>query len=189
MNLKIIKLPWSCLKPLSFGLLVGAVALSSVACQDTTAQIEEQPITAAPASVPQAAPQGIPQPAIPGPVTQAQLPQPKANGDFARSTHTTWEAVDQDPEGLNCRMTNATYDQIIDPGSKITLDIGNWPVVGTLKAGQDFEISLGPAGFGVVYDTQQQPWIYVEETKIEGAPSGCFVRANNRFVQPIPLNR
>ncbi len=82
-------------------------------------------------------------------------------------------------------LGNTNYSQLENPSNKTELNIENWPVVGKLTPGQDFEINLGPAGFGVVYDTKQQPWIYVEKTDQTSAPSHCFVRANRQFVQPI----
>jgi hypothetical protein len=82
-------------------------------------------------------------------------------------------------------LKNTTYSELENPGNQTELNIENWPVVGQLKPGQNFEINLGPAGFGIVYDTKQQPWIYVEKANEAGAPSHCFVRANQRFVQPI----
>ncbi|WP_254174363.1 hypothetical protein [Planktothrix pseudagardhii] len=115
-----------------------------------------------------------------------QLPQPQANGDYQRSPHSSWEATNPNAQGIDCRMLgNTPYEKLENPSNKTELNIENWPVVGQLKPGQDFEINLGPAGFGVVYDTKQQPWIYVEKTNETGAPSHCFVRANQRFVQPI----
>ncbi|WP_052331024.1 hypothetical protein [Planktothrix agardhii] len=85
-------------------------------------------------------------------------------------------------------LGNTNYSQLENPSNKTELNIENWPVVGKLPAGQDFEINLGPAGFGVVYDTKQQPWIYVEKTDQKAAPSHCFVRANRQFVKPISAN-
>jgi hypothetical protein len=85
-------------------------------------------------------------------------------------------------------LGNTNYSQLENPSNKTELNIENWPVVGKLPAGQDFEINLGPAGFGVVYDTKQQPWIYVEKTDQTSDPSHCFVRANRQFVQPISAN-
>ncbi|MDY7021420.1 MAG: hypothetical protein SWJ54_08660 [Cyanobacteriota bacterium] len=119
--------------------------------------------------------------------TVPSLPQPQENGDYRRSPHTTWEAVDPDPNGLNCRSIDLPYEQLINLENPITFDIVNWPIVGTLKQGEDFKINLGPAGFGVVYDTRQKPWIYVENTQGEAGPSHCFVRANRRFVKPVSV--
>ncbi|NJK68604.1 MAG: hypothetical protein HC789_19125 [Microcoleus sp. CSU_2_2] len=117
--------------------------------------------------------------------SQVELPQPKESGDYQRTSHRYWQVVDSDPNGLNCRMGQYSIQQIQDPGSKVELDIDNWPVVGALKQGQDFEIYLGPSGLGVLYDEQNQPWFFVEKSDDPGAPSNCFVRANSSFVQPV----
>lgn len=116
---------------------------------------------------------------------QVELPQPNEQGDYQRTSHRYWEVADPDPKGLNCRMGKYSIEQIQDPGSKVELDIDNWPVVGTLKPGQDFEIYLGPSGLGVLYDKQDQPWFFVEKSEGRGAPSNCFVRANSSFVRPV----
>ncbi|CAC5345253.1 MULTISPECIES: hypothetical protein [Planktothrix] len=117
------------------------------------------------------------------------IPQPQANGDYRRSPHSSWKITQSNPQGIDCRMLgNTNYSQLENPSNKTELNIENWPVVGKLPAGQDFEINLGPAGFGVVYDTKKQPWIYVEKTDQKAAPSHCFVRANRQFVQPISVN-
>ncbi len=119
----------------------------------------------------------------------AQLPQIQGNGDYQRSPHSSWETTQSNPQGIDCRMLgNTNYSQLENPSNKTELNIENWPVVGKLPPGQDFEINLGPAGFGVVYDTKQQPWIYVEKTSQTGTPSHCFVRANQQFVRPISDN-
>lgn len=115
-----------------------------------------------------------------------QLPRPLENGDYRRSPHSAWETTPSYAQGIDCRMLgNTNYSQLENPSNKTELNIESWPVVGKLNPGQDFEINLGPAGFGVVYDTKQKPWIYVEKTAQSGTPSNCFVRANRQFVQPI----
>ena len=117
--------------------------------------------------------------------SQVELPQPNESGDYQRTSHRYWQVVDSDPNGLNCRMGQHSIQQIQDPGSKVELDIDNWPVVGALKQGQDFEIYLGPSGLGVLYDKQLQPWFFVEKSEEESGPSNCFVRANSSFVMPV----
>jgi hypothetical protein len=117
--------------------------------------------------------------------SQLELPQPNEQGDYQRTSHRYWEVVDPDPKGLNCRMSEYSIQEIQNPGSKVELDIDNWPVVGTLKQGDNFEIYLGPSGSGVLYDRQNQPWFFVEKSDDSDPPSNCFVRANSRFVKPI----
>ncbi|MBE9160907.1 hypothetical protein [Tychonema sp. LEGE 06208] len=117
--------------------------------------------------------------------SQADLPQPNEEGEYTRTSHQYWEVVDSDPNGLNCRMGSHSIREIEDPGSKIDLNIGSWPVVGTLKQGQNFEIYLGPSGLGVLYDDRHQPWFFVAKSEGVGGPSNCFVRARSSFVKPI----
>jgi hypothetical protein len=116
---------------------------------------------------------------------QVELPQPNEQGDYQRTSHRYWETVDPDPKGLNCRMSEYSIQEIQNPGSKVKLDIDNWPVVGTLKQGQNFEIYLGPSGSGVLYDKQNQSWFFVEKSDDPDAPNNCFVRANSSFVKPV----
>jgi hypothetical protein len=65
------------------------------------------------------------------------------------------------------------------------LNIVDWPVVGIFKRGQNFEIELGPAGFGILKDNRNKPWIFVKRSFDKGAPKNCFVRANSSFVRPV----
>ena len=118
---------------------------------------------------------------------QAELPQPNERGEYQRTSHRYWKVVDSDPNGLNCRMGAHSIEEIENPGSKVDLNIGSWPVVGTLKQGQKFEIYLGPSGLGVLYDRQNQPWFFVENSEGIDGPGNCFVRAHSSFVQPIQL--
>jgi hypothetical protein len=113
------------------------------------------------------------------------LPTPNSSGDYSRSPHTTWQVVDNDPKGLSCRMGKYSYEQIIDPRSSMRLNIVDWPVVGIFKRGQNFEIELGPAGFGILKDNRNKPWIFVKRSSDKGAPKNCFVRANSSFVRPV----
>ncbi|MEG4344917.1 hypothetical protein QUB70_16700 [Microcoleus sp. A003_D6] len=116
---------------------------------------------------------------------QVELPQPNERGEYQRTSHRYWKVVDSDPNGLNCRMGPHSIQEIEDPGSKVDLNIGSWPVVGTLKQGQKFEIYLGPSGLGVLYDDRHQPWFFVEKSEATGGPRNCFVRAHSSFVKPV----
>lgn len=122
---------------------------------------------------------------LPSVISQLPLPKPRSNGDYPRSPHQNWQTT-PNSQGVECRMLgNITYEQLGDPRNQRALNIEAWPIVGRFKPGQAFDIELGAAGFGVVYDTKRQPWIYVEKTDQAGAPSQCFIRANQRFIQPI----
>lgn len=126
------------------------------------------------------------------PLGQAQpsLPTPnKQTGDYSRSSHRYWQVVDSDAKGLNCRMGPYTKNQIYDASSTIKMDIFNWRVIGKLKRGLTFENELGPAGFGIVYDTQRKPWMFVDKVSAKGAPNQCFVRANSQYIKPVPSSR
>ncbi|WP_293347831.1 MULTISPECIES: hypothetical protein [unclassified Microcoleus] len=114
-----------------------------------------------------------------------ELPQPNERGEYKRTSHRYWEATNSDPNGVKCRMGPHSIQEIEDPGSKVNLNIASWPVVGTLKPGQNFEIYLGPSGLGVLYDAQRQPWFFIEKSEGSGAPSNCFVQATSSFVKPI----
>lgn len=118
---------------------------------------------------------------------QSGLPIPdKKTGDYARASHKYWQVVDPDPKGLNCRMGSYTKEQIYNASNTIKMDIFNWRVVGTLKREQSFENELGPAGFGIIYDTQKKPWMFVDKVYAKGAPKHCFVRANSKYIKPVP---
>jgi hypothetical protein len=123
--------------------------------------------------------------ATPTLVAATALPTPNRSGDYSRTSHTTWQVVDNDPNSLNCRMGRYSYEQIIDPRSTVVLNIASWPVAGTLKRGQNFEIEIGPAGLGMLYDNKMKPWIFVKRSFNRGAAKNCFVRANSRFVRPV----
>ncbi|MGL5083078.1 MAG: hypothetical protein ACRC8A_16450 [Microcoleaceae cyanobacterium] len=114
-------------------------------------------------------------------------PKPLDNGDYQRSPQVTWQAVVTPAREVECRMSNWSYEELVGASSTIPLEIETWSIVGTLQPGQRFEINLGPAGFGIVYDTQQNPWMFVKRTLGNDGPSQCFVRANRQFVQPIQV--
>lgn len=167
----IISLITRTIKPFCLTLITGLIGIGALSYQSsaTTKQPEILPVADQTITISQS----------------SRLPQPNNRGDYGRTPHQTWKVVDVDPNGLNCRMTNVTYKQLIDPRLNIDLDIINWPVVGTLKQEQRFRINLGPAGFGVMYDTQNKPWIFVEQTFDNNTVNQCFVRANDQFVRPV----
>ncbi|QIZ69809.1 hypothetical protein [Oxynema aestuarii] len=112
------------------------------------------------------------------------FPRSNEAGDYAsKSDHTYWKVVDPDPNGLNCRMSEASIDEVWSATGG-PIDIGNWPVVGTLQTNQEFEAELSPGGFVITFDPQGKPWIYVESSEGNGT-SDCFVRANTQYVEPI----
>ncbi len=171
MSTKISLNRYNWIKPLGAIVILGIVGITAMGCQISPLSLTKSPkVTTDQANVA---------------VSSQVLPQPQENGDYRRSPHMTWKVVDKNPSGLDCHMVNTSYEELIDPRNSVTLDIKNWPIVGTLKQGQDFQINPGPAGFGVVYDTQRNPWMFVETSDSQGGTHDCFVRANDQFVQPI----
>ncbi|ERT04951.1 hypothetical protein M595_5095 [Lyngbya aestuarii BL J] len=168
---KISKANSSSVRKFSALLILGVIGMGTMACESSSLVFKQNPTKTA----------------IFDQNSEPNLPTTRENGDFIRSSQKTWEAVNANSNGLNCHGLNLSYEELIDPRNSVKLDIENWPVVGQLKQGQDFEINLGPAGLGMVYDAQQNPWMYVENTRGENGPSNCFVRANRRFVKPISV--
>jgi len=169
--------------------------ISQTAATTTTAKPSpSQPVSQAAATTTTAKPSPTTTTAKPSPTTATpqanespanNLPKPNAKGDYSRTYHKFWQIVDTSGKGVSCRMGKATIEEIQTPEFSGVLDISSWPVIGNFKQGQSFEINLGPAGFGILPDTKKEPWIFVEKTSEQGAPTKCFVRANSSFVKPI----
>ncbi len=153
------------IKPVCLMLMMGLIGTLAVGCQNSATTAE-----------------GISEPSPT--VEEPSIPQPNENGDYLRFQYTKWKVVEADPNGLNCRMSNKTYDELVDPRNNAKMDIGNWSVIGTLKQGQQFQVKLGPAGMGAVYDSKNKPWAFVEVTE-NASTNQCFVRANQKFVEPV----
>jgi hypothetical protein len=120
---------------------------------------------------------------LPAIAQAVELPQPNATGDYSRRTgHRYWVVVDPDPEGLNCRWSTAMPKNWYDPSAAFpAMDIQNWPVVKRFKRNQALLANTIPAGFAVVLDETDKPWLKVNlgaETNI------CLVRANAQFIRP-----
>jgi len=58
---------------------------------------------------------------------------------MGRAYHTYWEVVDPDPNGLNCRMTNSSFEELMRAENRTPFEFFNWSLVGVLKQGQRFE--------------------------------------------------
>ena len=107
------------------------------------------------------------------------LPTPNEDGDYSgRSRHTTWQVVDVDPNGLNCRMEGSFQDILDDRYNGVDPNIIDMPVVATLEYGKILEAGTTPAGNVLLGDDRGLPWVYASEPK-------CFVRANSSFISPI----
>jgi hypothetical protein len=120
------------------------------------------------------------------PVWAAQsLPEPNPQGNYVSiSSHLYWQVVDSDPNGLNCRMGNASIEEIWNPDNPGFPNISNWPAVTTFKPDEIFRAQLSYSGFVVTRDNQFLPWIFVKQ-KIDGTPANCFVRANSALIKPV----
>jgi hypothetical protein len=57
-----------------------------------------------------------------------------------------------------------------------------WQVLRTFSGGTTLTANLAPAGFALLYDEQQKPWLKVS---IGGNEQICLVRANAAYVEPI----
>ncbi|MDF0554362.1 hypothetical protein [Kamptonema sp. UHCC 0994] len=189
---------------LGLTLISGVLGISFFGCAQTTPEANETAVTPKPTAT-SATPKPnsttptsqanqttvTPKPSPTTPASQvnqapqSELPKPNAAGDYQRTSHKYWQVVDPSGKGVACRMGKSSIEQIQTPGNSVVLDIASWPVIGTFKQGQSFEINLGPAGFGVLADNNKQPWIYVEKSSVQGAPSKCFVRANSSSVKPV----
>lgn len=115
---------------------------------------------------------------------QPAFPQPNPDGDYARRTsHSHWQVVDPDPNGLNCRWSDAMPDEWYAPDAVLPpLEVLNWPIVQRFPAGTVLTANTTPAGFATMVDTRNKPWL-----KVSLGPHDqiCLVRANRQFVRPI----
>ncbi|MBD1910907.1 MULTISPECIES: hypothetical protein [unclassified Leptolyngbya] len=114
---------------------------------------------------------------------QARLPQPNANGDYtARTSHSSWQVVDPDPNGLNCRWSSQMPAEWYAPDARLPRrDVVNWGVVRRFATGTVLTANTTPAGFATMTDSRGLPWLKVS---IGNNDQICLVRANSRFVRP-----
>lgn len=111
------------------------------------------------------------------------LPVADANGDYGRTNHQTWRVVDSDPGGLNCRWSAAMPNNWYSPSTQFpNQNFGQWQVIRTFSVGTTLTANLAPAGFALLYDKYQKPWLKVSIGENEQI---CLVRANAAYVQPI----
>ncbi|AFY82162.1 hypothetical protein [Oscillatoria acuminata] len=122
------------------------------------------------------------------------VPATNADGDYLfpgrrGNRQFNWQVRDPDPNGLNCRMPRQFRGIIMDsldvPETLRTNnrhEISQWSVVRRFQRGERLEAVTGNnANQIVLLDKRGKPWIPVS---IEG--ENCFVRANQRFIVPIP---
>ncbi|VXD23297.1 conserved exported hypothetical protein [Planktothrix serta PCC 8927] len=113
------------------------------------------------------------------------LPEPDTQGNYiSKSDHLYWQVVDSDPNGLNCRMGNASIEEIWNPDNPGFPAISSWPAVTTLKPDEVFRAQASYGGFVITFDDQFLPWIFVKK-KPDGTPANCFVRANIALIKPV----
>jgi hypothetical protein len=113
------------------------------------------------------------------------LPEANAQGNYVSlSSHLYWQVVDPDPKGLNCRMGNASIEEIWNPDNPGFPTISSWPVAATFKPEEIFRAQVSYSGFVFTRDEQFLPWIFVKK-KLDGTPANCFVRANSSLIKPV----
>ncbi len=122
------------------------------------------------------------------------VPATNADGDYLfpgrRGTRQfNWQVSDADPNGLNCRMARdfqGVYLDSLEVPDSLRLnnhhEISEWSVVRRFDRGELLQAVTGNnANQIVLLDKRGKPWIPVS---IEDG--NCFVRANSRFIIPIP---
>lgn len=120
------------------------------------------------------------------PVVRAQMPVPQPNdvGDYPRTSHLLWTVVDPDPNGLNCRWSEAMPEHWYSPAARFPdFNIQDWEVVRRFNWGTVLTANRTPAGFTYIYDDRRSPWLKVS---IGDNDEICLVRANQEFVVPLP---
>ncbi|HEY9663397.1 MAG TPA: hypothetical protein V6C65_33540 [Allocoleopsis sp.] len=111
------------------------------------------------------------------------LPVADANGDYGRTDYQMWQVVDSDPGGLNCRWSTTMPPDWYSPSTQFpNRNFGQWQMVRQFSTGTTLTANLAPAGFAILYDEQQKPWLKVSIGEDEQI---CLVRANANYVQPI----
>jgi hypothetical protein len=112
------------------------------------------------------------------------LPKPNPMGDYAtRTGHRFWIVVDPDPRGLNCRWSPAMPANWYDPAAILPpANIGQWPIVRRFKKATILTSNTAPAGFALMYDLNNKPWLKV---KVGSKEQICLVRANSQFIRPV----
>ncbi|HEY9838792.1 MAG TPA: hypothetical protein V6D27_18055 [Vampirovibrionales bacterium] len=174
-------------KPLGLSLLLALFTLSIVSC--TTSSQSPQSPTVNPTSPPIQDDRGSDTPDETPAIATSVLPQTNAQGDYTgKSNHINWRVVDPDSNGLNCRMGDQPIDQVWNPSAG-ALNIGSWPVTGTLPPDSTFQAALSPGGFVLTFDSNNQPWIFVESSNGPEQTSNCFIRANTKYIEPLTTNR
>lgn len=123
-------------------------------------------------------------PILDNPVSPDPIPVANANGDYPRTSYRRWVVVDPDPAGLNCRWSNELPAEWYSPATPYPrMNVNEWPIVRQLPTGTELQANITPAGFALMYDENQAPWLKVS---IGEHDEICLVRANTAYVQPLP---
>jgi hypothetical protein len=122
------------------------------------------------------------------------VPATNADGDYLfpnrrGNRQFNWVVSDDDPSGLNCRMARQFQGVYLDslevPDSlrrNNFHEISAWTVFTVFDTGERLQAVTGNnANQIVLLDKGGKPWIPVETDR-----GHCFVRANSRFIEPIP---
>lgn len=117
-------------------------------------------------------------------LAQAPLPRADRNGDFSGNVgYEKWIAADSDPNGLNCRWSQAVPREWYSPSAKWPKrNISQWSVVRRFQKNTKLTANLTPAGFATVTDEAGKPWLKVS---IGANDRICLVRANLTYVRPL----
>lgn len=122
------------------------------------------------------------------------VPATNADGDYLfpgrrGNRQFNWEVSDADPNGLNCRMAEefqGIYLDSLEVPDSLRMnnrhEIAQWSVVRVFERGERLQAVTGNnANQIVLLDKRGKPWIPVDIQD-----GNCFVRANRRFITPIP---
>ena len=113
------------------------------------------------------------------------LPKADKNGDYMIRGYPWWQVVDEDPAGLNGRLSMDHPFQWFSPGCGYENDkIYNWPVIRRFRKGTILPADLSPAGFCISMDDRGKPWVRVS-IDTESGGIICYVRANKNFIRPV----
>lgn len=120
------------------------------------------------------------------------------NGDYQTnmrtSAYTTWQVVDPDPSGLNCRMALQHRPALFESQNMQSTyiesnryNIANWPVLVRLSSGTRLSAPLvgrGGESQTIIRDGNGRPWLALNTYL-----GACLVRANSQYIQPISASR
>ncbi len=122
------------------------------------------------------------------------VPATNEDGDYLfpgrrGNRQVNWQVNDPDPNGLNCRMPEQFQGIVMDslevPETLRTNnrhEISEWSVVRRFQVGDRLQAVTGNnANQIVLLDKRGKPWIPVSIDE-----GNCFVRANSRWIVPIP---